>query len=106
MLFLILFKKAARPLITVYSDKGIASESTITLPAVFKAPIRPDIVNFVHSEMRKNSRQPYAVSAGAGIEIFIWEIGNSYQYYILGEVKWWSTSRWSVFMTFVILKHW
>lgn len=59
---------AARPLITVYNEKGEASgkESNITLPAVFRAPIRPDIVNFVHAEMRKNSRQPYAVSEGAG----------------------------------------
>jgi len=36
------------------------------LPAVFKAPIRPDIVSFVHFEMKKNSRQPYAVSRKAG----------------------------------------
>ncbi|KAK6309434.1 hypothetical protein J4Q44_G00208970 [Coregonus suidteri] len=36
------------------------------MPAVFKAPIRPDIVNFVHTNMRKNSRQPYAVSGLAG----------------------------------------
>lgn len=36
------------------------------LPAVFRAPIRPDVVNFVHTNMRKNSRQPYAVSELAG----------------------------------------
>lgn len=36
------------------------------MPAVFKAPIRPDVVNFVHTNMRKNSRQPYAVSELAG----------------------------------------
>merc|ERR1712141_224881 len=57
---------AARPLISVYNEKGEATESNITLPAVFKAPIRPDIVNFVHFEMLKNSRQAYAVSEGAG----------------------------------------
>ena len=60
------YLQAARPLITVYSEKGEASASSVTLPAVFKAPIRPDIVNFVHAEIRKNSRQPYAVSTGAG----------------------------------------
>ncbi|XP_002731171.1 large ribosomal subunit protein uL4A-like [Saccoglossus kowalevskii] len=57
---------AARPLINVYSEKNELSGTTITLPAVFKAPIRPDIVNFVHANLRKNSRQPYAVSKAAG----------------------------------------
>lgn len=57
---------AARPLITVYNEKGDATEKSVTLPAVFRAPIRPDIVSFVHSEMKKNSRQPYAVSVKAG----------------------------------------
>jgi large subunit ribosomal protein L4e len=33
---------------------------------VFKAPIRPDIVNFVHTNMAKNKRQAYAVSEKAG----------------------------------------
>lgn len=39
------------------------------MPAVFKAPIRPDVVNFVHTNMRKNNRQPYAVSELAGESI-------------------------------------
>lgn len=50
----------------MYNEKGEATGSTITLPAVFRAPIRPDIVNFVHFEMLKNTRQPYAVSTKAG----------------------------------------
>merc|ERR1712198_479080 len=57
---------AARPLVTVYSEKGVASGSSVCLPAVFKAPIRPDIVNYAHTNMRKNSRQPYAVKRIAG----------------------------------------
>lgn len=57
---------AARPLITVYNEKGEATQSNITLPAVFKAPIRPDIVSSVHADMKRNSRQPYAVSEKAG----------------------------------------
>merc|ERR1712159_769015 len=36
------------------------------MPAVFKAPIRPDVVTFVHSNIAKNNRMPYAVSAIAG----------------------------------------
>ncbi|XP_068977425.1 large ribosomal subunit protein uL4 [Bombus flavifrons] len=56
----------ARPLVTVYTDKNESSGDTISLPAVFKAPIRPDIVNFVHQQVSKNSRQPYCVSKEAG----------------------------------------
>merc|ERR1712025_1203909 len=60
-------KMAARPLITVHDDKGIpVTGVNIVLPSVFKAPIRPDIVNAVHFEMLKNTRQPYAVSEKAG----------------------------------------
>ena len=55
-----------RPLISVYSEKGESSGKNVTLPAVFKAPIRPDIVNFVHTNLHKNNRQPYAVSELAG----------------------------------------
>merc|ERR1711973_841338 len=56
----------ARPLVSVYDAKGVASGSSITLPAVFKAPIRPDVVNFVHDQIGKNHRQPYAVNRFAG----------------------------------------
>eukprot|EP00069_Balaena_mysticetus_P017184 bmy_10326T0 len=45
---------------------GESSGKNVTLPAVFKAPIRPDIVNFVHTNLCKNNRQPYAVSELAG----------------------------------------
>ncbi len=57
---------AARPLITVYNEKSQPSGERVTLPAVFKAPIRPDIVSFIHSEISKNRRQAYAVSEKAG----------------------------------------
>jgi len=56
---------SARPVVSVFSTEGVAQEST-TLPAVFTVPIRPDIVNFVHTNMAKNHRQPYAVSKRAG----------------------------------------
>ncbi|KAG5313825.1 RL4 protein, partial [Acromyrmex insinuator] len=56
----------ARPLITVYTDKNEASGDTISLPSVFKAPIRPDIVNVVHQLISTNKRQPYCVSKEAG----------------------------------------
>lgn len=50
----------------VYTDKNALSDATVTTPAVFSAPIRPDLVNFVHDQMRKNTRQPYAVNSGSG----------------------------------------
>uniref|UniRef100_A0A2I3S2J8 Large ribosomal subunit protein uL4 n=1 Tax=Pan troglodytes TaxID=9598 RepID=A0A2I3S2J8_PANTR len=56
----------ARPLVSVCSEKGESPGKNVTLPTVFKAPIRPDIVNFVHTNLRKNNRQPYAVSELAG----------------------------------------
>ncbi|XP_069679476.1 large ribosomal subunit protein uL4 [Periplaneta americana] len=57
---------AARPLVSIYSDKNEALETSLALPAVFKAPIRPDVVNFVHDNMAKNRRQPYCVNKDAG----------------------------------------
>ncbi|PON32469.1 Ribosomal protein [Parasponia andersonii] len=60
---------AARPLVTVQAlegDMATNSAQTVPLPDVMKASIRPDIVNFVHSNISKNKRQPYAVSKKAG----------------------------------------
>jgi large subunit ribosomal protein L4e len=58
---------AARPIVSVYNDKNeVVPGKGIHLPTVFKAPIRPDIVSFVHDKMMKNTRQPYAVSSKAG----------------------------------------
>ena len=56
----------ARPLVTVYNEKNEATTEQIKLPGVFRAPIRPDVVNFIHDQIRKNKRQPYAVSTEAG----------------------------------------
>merc|ERR1712198_729985 len=57
---------AARPLVTVYDDKREVTGSSVSLPAVFKAPIRPDIVSFIHHEIAKNHRQAYCVNRDAG----------------------------------------
>jgi large subunit ribosomal protein L4e len=56
----------ARPLISVYNEKSEVAGTQIKLPAVFRAPIRPDIVSFIHDQVRKNKRQAYAVSTAAG----------------------------------------
>ena len=62
----------SRPLVSVY-DPEIADAvvSTVTLPAVFTAPIRSDVVHYVHTLMAKNARQAYAVSEKAGHQVNI-----------------------------------
>lgn len=56
---------AARPQISVYDEAGNAA-GQIATPAVFKAPIRSDLVNFVHTNLRKNARQAHGVKKIAG----------------------------------------
>ena len=59
--------QAARPQVSVFSSEdGSKKVATVALPGIFLAPIRPDIVNFVHTNMRKNKRQPYAPFEHAG----------------------------------------
>nr|AEE61420.1 unknown [Dendroctonus ponderosae] len=58
---------AARPLVNVYNEKSEEVKgSSVALPAVFRAPIRPDVVNFVHQQVSMNHRQSYSVSDKAG----------------------------------------
>ncbi|KAF2303793.1 hypothetical protein GH714_023456 [Hevea brasiliensis] len=62
---------AVRPLVTVQSlpslnEMATDSSTTLAPPDVMKASIGPDIVNFVHANISKNSRQPFAVSKLAG----------------------------------------
>lgn len=58
---------AARPVVSVFdAASGSRSTESVALPAVFTAPIRMDVVSFVHMNMSKNARQPYAVSRAAG----------------------------------------
>jgi len=56
---------AVRPFVQVRATAD-GKAVNLPLPAVFKAPIRPDIVHFVHTNMNKNKRQAYAVSDKAG----------------------------------------
>ena len=60
-----LFCGFSRAQVTVQSATGEAV-GTAVLPAVFKAPIRPDVVQFVHVNMSKNKRQAYAVYKETG----------------------------------------
>jgi len=68
----------SRPVLSVFSLAG-EKTSTTPLPAVFEAPIRPDIDQFVHTNMNKNNRQAYAVSISAGknVSAHSWGTGRA-----------------------------
>ncbi|OAA40271.1 Ribosomal protein L4 domain protein [Metarhizium rileyi] len=57
---------ASRPTVSIIGKDGTPTGATHPVPAVFTSPIRPDIVQRVHTGMAKNKRQPYAVSEKAG----------------------------------------
>ncbi|GMM30971.1 ribosomal 60S subunit protein L4A [Martiniozyma asiatica (nom. inval.)] len=57
---------SARPQVSVVALDGQSTSTSLPLPAVFKAPIRPDLVHSVFTKINKNKRQAYAVSAKAG----------------------------------------
>jgi len=58
---------AYRPLVQVFSpEKENEVVKSVPLPSVFLAPIRSDVVHYVHLNLAKNHRQPYAVSVKAG----------------------------------------
>ncbi|KAG2434460.1 hypothetical protein HYH02_012290 [Chlamydomonas schloesseri] len=57
---------AAIPMVEVHSIETGEKAAQVALPAVFTAPIRPDIVRTIHTNMAKNKRQAYAVFMKAG----------------------------------------
>ncbi len=60
----------SRPVVSVFDPENADSVvTTVSLPAVFTAPIRNDIVHYVHTLMAKNKRQAYAVSEKAGHQV-------------------------------------
>ena len=58
-----------RPTVSVYSAQT-ADEIVreVRLPAVFLAPIRNDVVQFVHNNLARNSRQAHGVDPQAGMK--------------------------------------
>jgi len=59
----------SRPTVSVFDPENADSVvSTVSLPAVFTAPIRSDVVQYVHTLLAKNGRQAYAVSKTAGMQ--------------------------------------
>ncbi|CAD7691577.1 unnamed protein product [Nyctereutes procyonoides] len=53
-------------LISVYSEKGESSGKNVTLPAVFKAPIQPNIMNSPYAVSELADHQTSAESWGTG----------------------------------------
>mmetsp|Transcript_22491 Transcript_22491/g.67451 ORF Transcript_22491/g.67451 Transcript_22491/m.67451 type:complete len:413 (-) Transcript_22491:81-1319(-) len=59
----------ARPVISVYKfDNPSEKSGTVVMPSVMATPLRPDLVRDVHTNMRKNKRQPYALSMKTGYD--------------------------------------
>jgi large subunit ribosomal protein L4e len=59
----------SRPVVSVYkSDAPTEVSGSAAMPGVFSAPIRNDLVHFVHSNLAKNRRQGHAVFHQAGQE--------------------------------------
>jgi large subunit ribosomal protein L4e len=61
---------STRPLISVFNvdDSLKVTDKKIVLPGVFSAPIRTDIVQFVHANLSKNTRQAHGVNVDAGMK--------------------------------------
>merc|ERR1712086_608825 len=62
-------KMTSRPVVSVYkSDAPTEVSGSAAMPGVFSAPIRNDLVHFVHYNLAKNRRQGHAVFHVAGQE--------------------------------------
>ena len=58
-----------RPTVSVFNHKNQAEIlSEVRLPSVFNTPIRNDIVQFVHYNLAKNTRQAHGVDPQAGMK--------------------------------------
>lgn len=91
------FAMASRPTVTILGADGKATQATHTMPAVFTAPIRPDIVQDVHKGMAKNKRQPYSVSEKAGHQTSAesWGTGQ-YQFLAVSYASWDASWIWEM----------
>lgn len=59
---------SSRPVVSVYARDSGKICGQLPMPAVFTAPIRDDIVQFVHSNIAKNRIQAHGVWYKAGME--------------------------------------
>eukprot|EP01053_Blabericola_migrator_P004554 Blabericola_migrator_1__4553@NODE_2422_length_2784_cov_360_047479_g1517_i0_p1_GENE_NODE_2422_length_2784_cov_360_047479_g1517_i0NODE_2422_length_2784_cov_360_047479_g1517_i0_p1_ORF_typecomplete_len338_score37_61Ribosomal_L4/PF00573_22/5_9e38Ribos_L4_asso_C/PF14374_6/1e02Ribos_L4_asso_C/PF14374_6/2_6e17NicO/PF03824_16/0_0076_NODE_2422_length_2784_cov_360_047479_g1517_i017182731 len=70
---------SARPLVSVYSCEDAKVVGQCPMPDVCLAPIRPDHIRFVITQLAKNARQAYAVStySGYGSSAVSWGTGRA-----------------------------
>merc|ERR1719499_1312941 len=71
----------SRPTVSVFTAEGEEESvaSTLPMPGVFLAPVRPDVVHQVHVGLSKNKRQPYCVNkyAGKSVSAASWGTGRA-----------------------------
>ncbi len=58
----------SRPTVSVYAADSEKVSGSSSMPTVFTAPIRDDLVQFCHTNMAKNKRQGHGVFWHAGHE--------------------------------------
>jgi len=72
---------ASRPTVSVFTAEGEEESvaSTLPMPGVFLAPVRPDVVHQVHVGLSKNKRQAYCVNkyAGKAVSAASWGTGRA-----------------------------
>merc|ERR1712013_136323 len=62
-------KMATRPTVSVFNHKNSSEvPSEVRMPHVFLAPVRNDLVSFVHDQLSKNTRQAHGVDKKAGMK--------------------------------------
>merc|ERR1719321_1839023 len=75
----------ARPVVSIYKhDSPDARDKSIPIPQVMCSPLRPDLVRYVHTNVSKNHRQPYANMT---------KMGNRYQSGYQHSAESWGTGR-------------
>jgi len=58
-----------RPVVSIYQfDNPSERTGTLPMPHALTMPLRPDLVNYVHTNMSKNKRQAYAVGDKVGYD--------------------------------------
>jgi len=71
----------ARPVVSVYQFDNVKEKTTtLPMPAVLTSALRPDLVNYIHTNVAKNKRQVYAVSGkhpGYGFAAASWGTGRA-----------------------------
>jgi len=58
----------ARPVVSVFGTDGKKSKNSMGLPCVFSAPLKADLVQYVHRNMNKNKRQAMGLKDESGYD--------------------------------------